>query len=112
MSLETALSVLISACGLDSVIESRFLQRNADGARLQITGCSEALGWPVANMGRTVCGFDAGLFEGFLCQATGEAWSVEEMACLGLGNPACEFVIHRAAALGGGEWEGVPHGRC
>ena len=107
---EAALSGMISACGMAGVIESRILERNADGARLQITGCLvEALGWQVPDVERTVCGFDAGLFAGFLRGVTdGEAWKVEETACLGLGHPSCEFVIHREQ---GGEWEGVQHGR-
>jgi len=104
---EAALSGMISACGLEGVIESRFLHRNPDGARLQITGCSEALGWQVPKVERTVCGFDAGLFEGFLSGITGDAWSVEEAACLGLGHPSCEFVIHR-----GDTGEGIRHRRC
>src|SRR5215471_11916267 len=66
VSLETALSVLISSCGLEGVIEARFSERNAEGGRLHIAGCAEALGWPIPHVGRTVCSFDAGLFEGFL----------------------------------------------
>ena len=109
LGFEEALSGMISACGMAGVIESRFLHRNADGARLQITGCCEALGWQVPQVERTVCGFDAGLFEGFLRGITGsEAWKVEETACLGLGHPSCEFVIHREQS---GECEGVPLGR-
>ena len=111
VSLDAALSALIPACGLDGVVSSHFSARSAEGARLQIAGCAEALSWPVPQVGRTVCSFDAGLFEGFLCAATGETWSVEETACLGLGNPACEFIIHRATALGGDEYKGMPHGR-
>lgn len=95
---ETALSALMSACGLADVVESRFLHRNANGARLQITGCSEVLGWPIENVGRAVCGFDAGLFEGFLCGATDQPWNVQETACLGLGHPSCEFAILRGGA--------------
>lgn len=107
LAFEAALSSMISACGLGGVIESRFLHRSADGARLQITGCAEALGWQVPPVARTVCGFDAGLFEGFLSGVAGAAWRVEEVACLGLGHPSCEFVIYR-----GDTWEGVRHGRC
>jgi predicted hydrocarbon binding protein len=60
-------------------------------------------------MGRTVCGFDAGLFEGFLRGVTGDqALSVEEAACLGMGHAYCEFAIHRQQALG--EREGESHG--
>lgn len=100
MGLDAALSALIPACGLESVIESRFLHRNADGARLELTGCAEALGWQVPNVERTVCGFDAGLFEGFLHGATGdESLKVEETACLGFGHPSCEFLINRERGL-------------
>ena len=109
LTLEAALSSMISACGMAGVIESRFLDRNAYGARLQITGCCEALGWQVPQVERTVCGFDAGLFEGFLRGVTGDgAWKVEETACLGMGHPSCEFVIHRER---GSESEGVQRGR-
>ena len=104
LAFDTALSTMISACGLACSVESRLLHRNADGARLQITGCSEALGWAVPQVERAVCGFDTGLFEGFLRGATGETWKVEETACLGLGHPSCEFVILRE---GGGEAGGV-----
>lgn len=107
---DTALSALIPACGLAGVIDAQFLQRNAEGALLRITGCAAVLGWPIPNVERTVCGFDAGLFEGFLCGVTGDAWRVEETACLGFGKASCEFMIHRHNTLG--EWEGVTHGRC
>lgn len=91
---KTALSSLIAACGLEGVIEAAFLRTAEDGALLQITGCATVLGWQIPNLGRAVCSFDAGLFEGFLCGATGEeAWSVEEVSCLGLGNPSCQFLI-------------------
>ncbi len=96
IAFETALSALVEACGLDGAIESRFLRRGADEAVLEIAGCSEALGYPVENVGRAVCGFDAGLFEGFLRTVTDEAdLSVDEIACLGLGHPACDFVIRK-----------------
>lgn len=109
--LDAALSALILACGLEGVIESRILHRNAEGALLQISGCSAVLGWPIPNVERTVCGFDAGLFEGFLRGVTDEkALSVEETACLGLGHAYCEFKIHRQPAPG--EWEGGPHDHC
>lgn len=109
VGLEAALSALISACGLEGMIESRFLRRNAEGALLQITGCAAVVGWPVPTVGRTVCGFDAGLFEGFLRGVTGEGtFSVEETACLGLGHASCEFRIHRQPAPS--EWKGEPHG--
>lgn len=107
LTFEAALSGMFSACGLEGVIESRFLHRNADGARLEITGCSERLGWEVPRVERTVCGFDAGLFEGFLRGATGEAWAAEEVVCLGLGHPSCEFVIHRDDTC-----EGIQHDPC
>lgn len=96
LSFAIALSSLIPACGLQGVVESTFLQADDDSARLQVTGCAEVLGWQIPNIGRAVCSFDAGLFEGFLCGAIGEeAWSVQEVSCLGLGNPACEFLIQR-----------------
>jgi len=92
----TALSSLISACGLEGVIESTFLQADDDSARLRVTGCATVLGWQIPNIGRAVCSFDAGLFEGFLCGTTGEdALGVQEVSCLGLGEPSCEFLIQR-----------------
>lgn len=109
VSLEAALSTLVSACGLEGVIESRFIERNAEGARLQIAGC-DAAGCAIPQVGRAVCGFDAGLFEGFLSGATGKAWDVEETTCISLGNSVCEFLIHPALVSGGGEREGVAHG--
>lgn len=111
VGLDAALSALISACGLEGMIESRFLHRNAEGALLQISGCSAVLGWQVATLERVVCGFDAGLFEGFLRGMTGEGGlNVEETACLGLGHAYCEFRIHRQPAPG--EREGGPYDRC
>lgn len=101
-TLDVALSALIAACGLDSKIRSRLLHTDADEALFQVTGCIEALGGPIPNVGRAVCGFDAGLIEGFLRGAIGEqTLSVEETACLGLGHPSCEFVIRRNQAPGG-----------
>jgi predicted hydrocarbon binding protein len=107
--LDAALSALISACGLDGMIESRFLHRNAEGARLQISGCAAVLGYQVPAVERTVCNFNVGVFEGYLRGVTGEeALSVEEIACLGMGHACCEFAIHRQQALG--EREGESHG--
>ena len=94
---ETALVSIIPACGLEGVIEATFLRSSTDDALLQITGCATVLGWQVPNLGRAVCGFDAGLFEGFLCRSTGDdSWRVEETSCLGLGHPSCQFLIQRA----------------
>lgn len=99
LSFAAALSSLIPACGLDGVVESSFLQTDDDSARLQITGCAEVLGWQIPNLGRAVCSFDAGLFEGYLCGVTREkTWGVQEISCLGLGNPSCEFLIQRGDA--------------
>ncbi len=109
ITFEAALSAMISACGLDGVIKWRFIHHSADEARLEISGCSEALGWPIPHVARTVCGFDAGLFEGFLNGATGDGWSVEETNCLGLGHSSCQFVIQRARR---GEAKGAQHGGC
>jgi len=94
LTFDDALAELFLACGLRDVIQWRFLDRRPDGARLQISGCADALDWEIAPTGRAVCGFDAGLMEGFLRVITGIAsLTVKEVACLGLGNPACEFVI-------------------
>ena len=87
-----------------------FAYRIADEVLLQIVGCVTALGWQVLHVGRTVCCFDAGLFEGVLCGVTGEdAWCVKETACLGLGNASCEFAIRREQNT---KQKGVPHGQC
>lgn len=107
VSSEKALSLMITACGLAGVVDSRFLVRNADEVWLEITGCAEALGWQVLLVERPVCGFNAGLFEGFLCGITGHAWNVEEIACLGLGNPSCEFSICRKRAPGASDSERI-----
>ena len=102
-SFDAALLSLISACGLDGVIEATFLSTDDDSARLQVTGCAEVLGWQIPNLGRAVCSFDAGLFEGFLCGTTGEdALGVQEVSCLGLGEPACEFLIQRKERVNNG----------
>lgn len=108
IDLDAALAALILACGLEGVIESRFLQRNAEGALLQITGCATDLGWQIPRVDRSVCGFEVGLFEGFLRGVTGDgAVRVEETACLGHGHGTCEFEIRRQQ--GPGEWEGAAH---
>lgn len=108
LCLDEALSTLVSACGCDCVLHSHFLQRTPDGALLQITGCTTVLGWEIPSVNRTVCGFDAGLFEGFLSSATGKSVGVEETACLGMGDSSCEFEItlHPAQAANS-EQEGV-----
>lgn len=92
LSSDEALSRMLSACGFPSSLESRFLELTPDRARLQVTGCGEAC-CPIPPMGRQACGFNAGVFEGFLRGATGGAWSIEETACLGLGDSSCEFLI-------------------
>ncbi len=95
-SFADALSALISACGLEGVIEATFLYVTDESARLKISGCAMVLGWQIPNIGRAVCGYDAGLFEGFLRGATSEdALEVREVSCLGLGAPSCEFLILR-----------------
>jgi len=108
LSQDEAFAILVSACGLEGVIEARFLKRNAEGALLQIVGCPMVLGWQIPRVNRAVCGFDAGLFEGFLSTVTGKSVGVEETACLGLDDTSCEFTItlHSAQAVNG-EQEGV-----
>ena len=101
---EEALAKMLRACGFPSSLESRFLLREANEAHLQITGCDKAC-CPIPRVDRTVCGFNAGVFEGFLRAATGQPWTVEETACLGLGDASCEFRI-RVRDDAGGE-----HGR-
>ena len=112
LALDAALCALIPACGLQGVIESRYERTSAEEALLQITGCAAVLGWEIPNLGRTVCSFDAGVFEGFLRGVTGdEALTVEEMACLGRGNACCEFAIHHRPVIAGPR-KGVAHGDC
>lgn len=110
LPIEVALLALIQACGLEGVIESRFQKRSPEEDILQITGCSTVLGWQVPNLGRSVCTFDAGLFEGFLRAATGRGdVTVDELACLGRGEACCEFrIYHQPIPIG--EWHGVAHG--
>ena len=113
LRLDEALSTLVSACGCECVLHSHFLQRTPDGALLQITGCTTVLGWEIPAVNRAVCGFDAGLFEGFLSSATGKSVGVEETACLGLGDFSCEFKITVDSAQAvNGEREGVGDGNC
>ena len=113
LSLDAALCALIPACGLQGVIESRYERTSAEEALLQITGCAAVLGWEIPNLGRTVCSFDAGVFEGFLRGVSGdEALTVEETACLGRGNACCEFAIRRRPPTFDGERKGVGHGDC
>lgn len=113
LSQDEALSTLVSACGCECALQSHFLQRNPDGALLQITGCTTVLDWEIPCVNRAVCGFDAGLFEGFLSAAIGKSVGVEETACLGLGDSSCKFQItlHPAQAMNG-ERKGVKDGNC
>lgn len=110
--IEDALCALIPDCGLQGVVESRFERRTAEEGVLQITGCSAVLGWQIPNLGRPVCTFDAGLFEGFLRGATGrEDVAVEELACLGRGDAQCEFRV-RHEPLTHGARHGGAYGNC
>lgn len=94
-----ALSVLIAACGLQGVVTAEFVERTEDRAVLRLHGCAEALGWPMPVVGRTLCSYDSGLFEGFLCGVTGdERLMVDEVSCLGSGHRACQFAIGQAVA--------------
>jgi predicted hydrocarbon binding protein len=112
LSLADALCAMIPACGLHGVIESRLERSSAEETVLQITGCAAVLGGQIPNLGRTVCTFDAGVFEGFLRGVTGdEALTVEEMACLGRGNACCEFAIHHRPVIAGPR-KGVAYGDC
>ena len=97
---EEALSQMLSACGFPTSLESRFLRRDANEALLRITGCGEVC-CPIPRVERTVCGFNAGVFEGFLRAATDRPWTVEETACLGLGDASCEFLIRVHGNAGG-----------
>lgn len=113
LTLDAALFALLRACGLQGMIESRNERTSSEEALLQITGCAAFLGREIPNLGRTVCSFDAGVFEGFLRGVTGEATlTVEETACLGRGNVACEFAIRSRRAAVAGEQKGSPHGDC
>jgi len=94
LTFDDARPELFFACGLQDVTQWRFLDRRPDGVRLRTSSCADVLDWEIPPTGRAVCGFDAGLMEGFLRGITGIAsWTVKEVACLGLGNTACEFVI-------------------
>lgn len=107
LSLYTAPSALLPACGLQGVIQSQCERPAADSALHQISGCAAVLGWEIPNLGRTVCSFDAGGFEGFLRGVTGEgALTVKETACLGCGNIACEFAIRSGRPAVAGGWKG------
>ena len=110
LSLDAALCAVVPACGLQGAVESRFERTSAEEALLRITGCAAALGYQIPNLGRTLCSFDAGVFEGFLRGVTGEeALTVEETACLGRGNTACEFAIYRRR-VSAADAEGGAHG--
>ena len=89
-SVDEALVSMTAACMTGG--HSRVLPREGDDVRVQITGCSEAC-CPIPIVGRPVCSFNAGVFEGFLRQATGQRWAVAETACLGVGHAAGEFTI-------------------
>ncbi len=66
--------------------------------QLRFEGCEERLEYRVANVGRSVCGFDGGLIEGFLRNLTADmSISVKEIACLGRGDTFCEFHIEKEA---------------
>lgn len=108
LSSEAALARMLSACGLPSVLQSRFLLLEERKAQLEITGCAEAC-CKIPLVGRAVCGFNAGVFEGFLRGVTGEPWAVYESACLGLGHASCEFLMQVERASGAAEE--AQHGR-
>lgn len=95
MGLDAALPPLISARALQGVLELRLIRHSASRTELQLTECAK---FSLPHVWRTVCGFDAGLFEGSLSGVTGETCAAEETACLGLGHPSCELLIHRARA--------------
>jgi predicted hydrocarbon binding protein len=110
VSFDEALASLISSCGFEGTIEFRVLRSNEHEALLQINGCCVALGWQVPRVDRLVCSFDAGLIEGFLSAATGErALTARETTCLGFGDAACEFIIHRQQAPDTGNQERRQH---
>lgn len=112
LSVEDALCALIPACGLQGVIESQFQRTSADEDVLRITGCSAVLGWQIPNLGRPVCTFDAGLFEGFLRGVTGrDDVTVEELACLGRGDAHCEFRVRHEPLTHGARLGGA-YGKC
>lgn len=95
-----ALSQMLSACGCPNSLETRFFRQQANKVHLRVIGCGEAC-CPIPRVERTVCGFNAGVFEGFLRAATGQPWTVEETACLGLGDASCEFLIRFDGGAGG-----------
>ena len=64
------------------------------GCHLRFDGCEEALGYRVAVVGRAVCSFDEGLMESYLNhQLRRSDIRVREVACLGKGDDACQFLI-------------------
>lgn len=91
-----ATGTILEACGLAGVVQCEILQ-HADGHRqMIIEGCAAALGCEIPSVGHAVCGFNEGLFEGYLRVATGlSSCAVAESRCLALGHNACEFEIRR-----------------
>lgn len=97
LPLSVALARLREACREAAFVECEVLRHARDEAHIRLHGCTQVLAGRIPAVGRPVCGFDAGFFEGFLQQLSGDpSLTVVETACLGRGDSCCQFFIRRA----------------
>lgn len=99
LSLAEALKCLEDACMEGNFVKCGTRITMPDGQiAVRFEDCEQALGYCVEEVGRSVCGFDAGFIEAFVQSLTQDSSvSVTETACLGLGDAHCEFAIERGA---------------
>lgn len=96
LSLPVALARLREACREAGFVECEVLRHARDEAHIRLQGCTRILAGHIPIVGRCVCDFDVGFFEGFLRHlAHDPSLTVTEMACLGRGDPFCEFCVRR-----------------
>jgi predicted hydrocarbon binding protein len=94
--LPMALTRLREACCEAGFVQCEVLQQARDTAQFRLHGCQQVLAGSVPVVGRLVCGFDVGFFEGFLQHLAGDqSLTVSETTCIGRGDAFCEFGIRR-----------------
>lgn len=96
LPLSAALIRLQEACRTAEFVQCEILHHARDEAQIRLYGCTQVLAGWVPTVGRVVCDFDVGFFEGFLRSlARDQALTVTETACIGRGDPFCEFCVGR-----------------
>lgn len=92
----SAALILQEACRTAEFVQCEIVHHARDEAQLRLYGCTQVLAGRVPTVGRVVCDFDVGFFEGFLRSlARDQALTVTETACIGRGDPFCEFCVGR-----------------